>query len=150
MKQLGHTSLHPQCQKSHVMKVKVSDSNFLSFSSHAKDELRRTNHTLSFASTLTAYRSCGPGFTMTFSTCSYSAAFELTSLFRKPTVALVYGALGCMTISGFRENIAACVVLMLESNRAQHITVRPHTGASEGATPVEEHAQSNKTFTLLS
>lgn len=72
-------------------------------------------------------------FSVALSTCGF---FPLTSSFCKPTVALVYGALGCMTISGFREDIVACVVLMLESNRAEHSTVRLLTGASEGMTPV--------------
>lgn len=75
-------------------------------------------------------------FLVAFSTCDYFPSIELTSSFCKPTVSLVYGALGCMTISGFKEDIVECVVLTLESDRAEHDTVRPHTGASVGVTPV--------------
>lgn len=53
---------------------------------------------------------------------------ELTGL--KLTVMLVYGALSCMAVSGFREDIIACVVLVLESTGAQHDTVGVLTGAS--------------------
>lgn len=59
-------------------------------------------------------------------------------------MALVYGALGCMTISGYREDTVA-VVFMLEFNRAEQNTVRLPTGASGRTTPVEENA-SNKTL----
>lgn len=52
-----------------------------------------------------------------------------------------------MTISGFREDFVACVVLMLEFNRAEHNTVRL-TEVSVGMTPVEEDAQNSKNIHL--
>lgn len=55
-----------------------------------------------------------------------------------PTVALVYGALSCMTVGGFRKHI---IVGM--QGRAEHDTVRVQTGFSGPLTPVEEHAHTD-------
>ena len=78
-------------------------------------------------------------FRVVLSTCDVFPSLDLTSSVCRPTVALVYGALGCMTISGLREDVVVCVVLMLESNRAEYNTVRLHTGA----TPVWERAHTH-------
>lgn len=69
---------------------------------------------------------------------------------RKPTIALVYWALGCMTVGGLKEDVVERVTLMLHFDRTERNTVSVHTGASGQMTPGQENSQSNKTLTRLS
>lgn len=69
---------------------------------------------------------------------------------RKPTVALVYWALGCMTVGGLKEDFVECLALMLQFDRTERNAVSVHTGASGQMTPGQENSQSNKTFTRFS
>lgn len=60
------------------------------------------------------------------------------SSFSKPTVALVYGALGCIAVGGFRKDIVVCGTLMLWYHRA---AVRLHTGMPEEIHAIAIYAQ---------
>ena len=80
---------------------------------------------------------------MTFRTMEHFPTPFSHCTFCKPTV--VYGALGWVTIGGFREDVVVRVVLMLESNRAEHQTIRPNTGASgRTATDAQNHKNTCK------
>lgn len=75
-------------------------------------------------------------------------SLKLTPVLCKLTVALVDGALGCIAISGFSKDIVVGEVLMVKSNRAEHDTVRVHTGVTAGITPGQENEQHSKNLYL--